>query len=141
MAHSEFLYPIAAMVLLTAIVMFAMLKERIAEFKERRIHPQSASSSSQLSTVLKNTKGADNYKNLFEMPVLFYVLCVILMFTTKALSPVLLGLAWVYVALRYWHSFVHVGYNKVMTRFKIFLSSAIVLLMMWVLSIGSLSNA
>jgi hypothetical protein len=135
MAHPEFLHPAAALVLLTFIVMFAMLKERIAEFKERRIHPQSAPSSSQLSAVLKNTKGADNYKNLFEMPVLFYVLCVILMLTSKNLPPALLYMAWGYVALRYWHSFVHVGYNKVMTRFKIFLGSCAVLLGMWVLAL------
>ncbi|MEY4294989.1 MAG: hypothetical protein RLY82_677 [Pseudomonadota bacterium] len=138
MAHPEFLYPVAAMVLLTFVVMFAMLKERIREMTERRIHPQSAPSSSQLSAVLKNTKGADNYKNLFEFPTLFYVLCLILMFTTKTLSPVLLGLAWVYVTLRSWHSFVHVGYNKVMTRFKIFLASCIVLLLLWIVAIWQL---
>jgi hypothetical protein len=138
MAHTEFLYPVAALVLLTFIVMAAMLKERIAEFKERRIHPQSAPSSTQLSTVLKNTKGADNYKNLSEMPVLFYALCIILMLTSKNLPPALLYMAWAYVALRYWHSFVHVGYNKVMTRFKIFLASCAVLLVMWVLAVFTL---
>jgi hypothetical protein len=138
MAHPEFLFPVVALALLAFIVMYAMLKERIAEMKERRIHPQSAPSSSQMSSILKNTKGADNYKNLFELPTLFYVLCVILMFSTKALSPVLLGLAWAFVALRYWHSFVHVGYNKVMTRFKIFLASAIVLLAMWLIAVWQL---
>ncbi len=135
MAHPEFLYPIAAMALFTFIVVFAMFKERISEFKERRIHPQSAPSSSQLSSVLKNTKGADNYKNLLEMPTLFYVLCVILLFATKPLNPIFLGLAWAYVGLRYWHSFVHVSYNKVMTRFKIFLASTVVLGVMWVFAI------
>jgi hypothetical protein len=138
MAHPEFLYPVAVMVLLSFIVMFAMLKERIAEFKERRIHPQSAPSSSQLASVLKNTKAADNYKNLFEMPVLFYVLSIILMLISKNLSPALLYMAWAYVALRYWHSFVHVGYNKVMTRFKIFLASSLVLLVMWIAAIWQL---
>jgi hypothetical protein len=139
MAHPEFLYPVIALVLLTFIVMVLMLKERVAEMKERRIHPQSAPSSTQLSAVLKNTKGADNYKNLFELPVLFYVLCVILMFTTKALSPVLLGLAWSYVVLRAWHSIVHVGYNKVLTRFKIFLASSIVLFVMWAIAVWQLA--
>jgi hypothetical protein len=138
MAHAEFLYPVAAVVLLTFIVMAAMLKERIAEFKERRIHPQSAPSSTQLSAVLKNTKAADNYKNLLEMPVLFYALCVILMLTSKNLPPALLYMAWAYVALRYWHSFVHVGYNKVMTRFKIFLGSCAVLFVKWVLAVWTL---
>ncbi len=116
MAHPEFLYPVMALVLLTFIVMALMLKERVQEMQERRIHPQSAPSSSQLSTVLKNTKAADNYKNLFEFPVLFYVL------------------------LRYWHSFVHVGYNKVMTRFKIFLASSAALLAMWTLAVWSLAG-
>ncbi len=139
MAHPEFLYPVVALVALTFIVMFAMLKERIAEMTARRIHPQSAPSSSQLSAVLKNTKGADNYKNLFELPTLFYVLCIILMFNTKALSPVLLGLAWGYVALRSWHSFVHMGYNKVMHRFKIFLASGLLLFAMWALAIWQLT--
>jgi hypothetical protein len=138
MAHSEFLYPVMAMVALTFIVMFVMLKERVKEMTERRIHPQSAPSSSQLSHVLKNTQGADNYKNLLEMPTLFYVLCAILMLSTKALSPILLGLAWAYVALRAWHSFVHVSYNKVMHRFKIFLASALVLGVMWVFAIWQL---
>jgi hypothetical protein len=47
-------------------------------------------------------------------------------------------MAWTYVALRYWHSFVHVGYNKVMTRFKIFLASCIVLFVMWVLMVWTM---
>ncbi len=138
MAHPEFLYPVVALALLTVIVMVFMLKERIAEMTERRIHPQSAPSSSQMSSMLKNTKGADNYKNLFELPILFYVICVVLMFTTKSLSPILLGLAWVYVVLRAWHSYVHVGYNKVMHRFKIFLASGIVLFVMWTLAVWQL---
>ncbi len=138
MTHPEFLYPVVALALLTAMAMVMMLKERISEMKERRIHPQSAPSSSQMSNMMKNTKGADNYKNLFELPTLFYVLCVILMFATKALSPVLLGLAWIYVVLRYWHSYVHIGYNKVMTRFKIFLASAIVLFSMWTVAVWQL---
>ncbi len=138
MVHPEFLYPVVTMALLTFVVFFFMLKERIGEMTERRIHPQSAPSSSQLSVVLKNTKGADNYKNLFELPTLFYVLCAILMFTTKTLSPILLGLAWVYVALRSWHSFVHLSYNKVIHRFKIFLASAVVLGVMWVFALSQL---
>ena len=138
MAHPEFLYPIATLILLTFIVMFAMLKARIGEMTERRIHPQSAPSSTQLNAVHKNTKGSDNYENLFELPTLFYVLCVILMFSTKPLSPILLGLAWAYVALRSWHSFVHVSYNKVMHRFKIFLASTVALGVMWVFAVFQL---
>jgi hypothetical protein len=59
-------------------------------------------------------------------------------FTTQALSPVLLGLAWSYVALRAWHSFVHLGYNKVLIRFKIFLASSVVLGVMWAVAVEHL---
>jgi len=53
-------------------------------------------------------------------------------------TPLLLGLAWAYVALRLLHSFIHVGYNKVMHRFNVFALSALVLLVMWVLLVAHL---
>ena len=76
MTGFEIFYPIAAMVVLVSVVMALMLRERIAEMTARRIHPNKVASSSQMGAVLQNTRGADNFRNLFEMPVLFYVLCV-----------------------------------------------------------------
>ncbi|MEN9539256.1 MAG: hypothetical protein RLZZ126_1491 [Pseudomonadota bacterium] len=126
----QFLYPIAAMALLVAVVTVRMLMERIGEMKARRIHPQKFASSTQLSAALEHTRGADNYKNLFEMPVLFYVLCLVL-FTLQSTSTWLLAGAWLYVALRYLHSYIHLGYNKVMHRFKVFGLSVVVLSALW----------
>ena len=50
---------------------------------------------------------------------------------------VLVSLAWMYVALRYVHSFIHTTYNTVMHRFYVFAASAMVLLVIW-LRLGAL---
>jgi hypothetical protein len=131
MQNTSILYPLCAMALLTVIVTVFMLRERVGEFKSRRIHPQKLPSSSQMQGVLENTRAADNYKNLFEMPVLFYLLCALL-YVTQQVSVGMLIAAWAYVALRYLHSFIHIGYNKVMDRFKVFIVSATLLYGMWI---------
>jgi hypothetical protein len=124
------LYPVAAMIGLTTVVAVVMLRERIAEIKARQLHLRDIPTSSKMNVVLENTRGADNYKNLFEMPVLFYALCVAL-FAAHMASPVFVGFAWAYVALRCAHSYVHVTYNKIRHRFNLFVASAAVLLVMW----------
>ncbi len=137
MHGNQILYPVAAMVLLVIVVAGMMLRERITEMKARRIHPQKAPSSTQLNALLLNTKGSDNFRNLFELPMLFYVLCLALLITANV-STLQLALAWAYVALRCVHSYIHLGYNKVMHRFFVFLASGVVLAVMWLLFLASL---
>ena len=43
----------------------------------------------------------------------------------------LLACAWGYVALRAFHTYIHLTHNKVMRRFQAFVASAIVLYVMW----------
>jgi len=73
-----------------------------------------------------------NYMNLTELPVLFYVLCLML-YVSNSLNEVMLVLAWVYVGLRVLHSLIHVTYNHVFHRLTVFVLSNIVLGTMWVL--------
>lgn len=74
---------------------------------------------------------ANNYRNLFEMPVLYFALVSLLLLTNQS-SGVQVALAWVYVALRCLHSFVHIGPKKVPVRALLFSLSALVLLIMWI---------
>ncbi len=64
--------------------------------------------------------------NLLELPLLFY-LGVIIAFVTGQSGAVLLTLAWLYVLLRLLHSFVHLGPNVVLWRFRVFGLSLLVL--------------
>jgi hypothetical protein len=68
--------------------------------------------------------------NLYEAPVLFYVVC-ITAFVTGQDSSLLLALAWAYVALRFVHSYVHLTSNVVLLRFRLFATSLLVLGVMW----------
>lgn len=73
-----------------------------------------------------------NLTNLFEMPVLFYA-GVILTLSLSLESTILVYLAWIFVALRYLHSFIHCTKNKVKLRFRVYLISTLILLSYWCL--------
>lgn len=69
--------------------------------------------------------------NLYEAPTLFYVGTVIAFAAGLAGAP-LLALGWAYVGLRLLHSFIHLGSNDVLWRFRVFALSWLALLAYWV---------
>lgn len=140
MNPTHIFFPMAAMFLLVVIVTCLMLRERIAEMKSRKIHPKKVASSTQMAQVLENTQAADNYKNLFEMPVFFYLLCIAL-FATQKVTHLWCMTAWVYVVLRAIHSYIHISYNNVMHRFTAFALSAGVLAGLWLVFIWELAQS
>ncbi len=130
MTRELILLPAAALVLLTAIVWVLLYVTRVREMRARRIHPQAMATRVKGTAALEDTAASDNFMNLFEMPVLFYVLT-ILLYATDMTDRSHLTLAWVYVALRYAHTFIHVTYNRVMHRFPVYLLSGVVLWILW----------
>lgn len=122
--------PALAMVALTIVVWFRMYTSRIAEMKRERIHPQAVATSAQMSARLTDTRAADNFRNLFELPVLFYVALLLLASTGHATTTTLV-LAWLFVALRAAHSLIHCSYNRVIHRFYAYLAGGIVLWLLW----------
>ena len=75
-------------------------------------------------------KIVNNYQNQFEVPVLFYALLPLLLVTGLA-DAVAVVLAWVFVASRIVHSFIHIGSNIVIQRFRAFLLGFVVVVLMW----------
>lgn len=73
---------------------------------------------------------ANNYRNLFEAPVLYFALVPLLLVTGQA-GPVQVVLAWTYVALRSVHSVIHIGPKKVGPRALAYVASMLVLVVMW----------
>ena len=63
-----------AMVLLALVVGTWMFFVRVGEMRARRIHPQAAANSLQVAERLQKVQAADNFRNMFEVPVLFYAL-------------------------------------------------------------------
>jgi hypothetical protein len=131
-------WPAVAMVALTFVVWLRMYFTRIAQMQRERIHPQAVATSAQAAAKLTDSRGADNFRNLFELPVLFY-LALVVAAQTGQVGVITLALAWAFVALRVAHSVIHCGYNKVIHRFYTYLIGGIVLWVLWiVLVIGLL---
>ena len=121
----------ATMVALVAVVMLRMLAVRVAEMKALRLPTQAFATSLQRDARLTKVQAADNYRNLFEMPVLFYAACALLLATGQA-SPGQAVAAWVFVALRIAHSLIHCTYNNVDHRFAMYAASSFVVFGMWI---------
>jgi hypothetical protein len=133
-------WPLIAQVLLVGLVAGRMYAKRIGELKARRIRPQALATSRSAAETLQDIAAADNFRNLFEVPVLFFALgCALAI--TDTVTPLQVGLAWTYVALRAAHSFIHVTYNRVMHRFAVYAASTALILVMWALFAWSLWRA
>lgn len=138
-SQSAIFWPMCAQVLLTAIVWAWMYVDRIGEMRSKRIAPQSVPTAREAAKILEHTAAADNFRNLFELPVLFFALCLALALTALV-TPLQLGLAWLYVALRAAHSVIHVTYNRVSHRFTVHLASTLCLFFMWGVFVIDLSR-
>jgi hypothetical protein len=129
-APNLILYPVFAMFLLVAIVLVRMARMRFAAVGRGEVGArfyrayQDGEEPEALRVVTRH------FINLFEMPVLFYV-GVILTYVTHQVSYWMVGCAWGYVAVRYAHTYVHLTFNDVLLRFKLYFASGFVLLVMW----------
>jgi hypothetical protein len=124
------LLPTVAMVAVTAVVWVRLYVQRIREMRRRRIAPGQLATSRQAASTLLDTSAADNFRNLFEVPVLFYALCLTLYATHRG-GVFILGGCWLFVALRAVHSFIQCTYNNVMQRFYVYFVSTVLLFVLW----------
>ena len=125
------LWPAVAMAGLTFLVWVRLYQLRLGEMTRKRIHAQSLANAADSARLLSDTRASDNFRNLFELPVLFYA-GVLLAAQLGLSDAVSLALAWAFVALRTVHSVVHCTYNHVMTRFVAYALATLVLIAFWV---------
>jgi len=131
-------WPAVAMAFLTFAVTLRMFRVRIAQIKREHIRLQSIATSAQAATKLTDSAPADNFRNLFELPVLFY-LALVVCAQAGFVNRVTLGLAWAFVALRIVHSVIHCGYNRVLHRFYAYVAGFFALVALWLaIAIGLL---
>jgi hypothetical protein len=128
---SPLVQPALAMVGLTFVVWCYMYFKRLRFIRVHSIDPQSVATRALGAKSLAEVAApSDNLMNLFEMPVLFYFLIALLMLTNQA-SEGFVTAAWIYVALRVVHSFIHCTYNRVLQRFLVYAASSLLLWGMW----------
>lgn len=131
MLNHPILLPMLAMVALTFSVWVRLYVVRIREMRARSIHPQAVASSRERAGAFEDTRASDNFVNLFEVPMLFHVFCLVLLVAQATGIWFVYG-AWLYVALRVVHSVIQSTYNKVMHRFMVYVASTLLLGALWV---------
>jgi hypothetical protein len=68
--------------------------------------------------------------NLLELPVLFYIVCLMYVVTNRV-DAIVLELAWAYVGFRLAQTLVHITYNNVMHRLTVFGIGNFILIGLW----------
>ncbi|MEP4484108.1 MAG: MAPEG family protein [Halioglobus sp.] len=131
--------PMMAMMLLTLVVWLVMFVHRVGYANANGIDAQKMKTPSDVARLLPDdvSGSGNNFKNLFEIPVLFYVMCLYLSIFGQV-SSLMVTCAWAFVALRAVHSFIHCGYNNVMHRFIAYLASSVAL---WIMVVVAVINA
>ncbi len=131
MNELNLIYPMFAMVILTTVVLVKLFRSRVRAVKEQKISAAYFRTYQGESEPESTIKLSRHFSNVFEAPVLFYVVSLAAMITNHATLP-MFTLAWLYVLLRALHAFVHIGGNRIGKRIQVYMASWAVLLLMWV---------
>ncbi len=73
---------------------------------------------------------ARTFNNLLQAPILFYVICLLMMVTGRV-DEAQITLAWVFVGMRIVHAIVYIGWNYVPYRFAAWNASCLTLAVIW----------
>lgn len=131
MVQNAILLPVLGQVLLTICVMFAMARARNRSMKARgqKIDDMALTTDSDWEKAA--LQASNNYKNQFEMPVLFYAAAAFALIT-RQVDPILFALATLFVSTRIVHAVIHIGPNQIRPRAIAFLVGVVVLIAMWI---------
>ena len=130
MNHDLILLPLIAMFMLTYTVGIWMVKLRFKAVKVDGLNPGYFQTNRGAKLPDYLAKVTNHYVNLFELPVLFYVVCVVI-YAGNKVDATYIVLAWLFVAFRFAHAYIHTTYNNLRHRRNTFLCGSLVLALMW----------
>lgn len=129
-AAHQILYPAFAMFALTMAVLLRLRSARFAAIRAGEVSAEYYRAYPEGVEPERLRVIARHFANLFEMPVLFYV-GVLMAYVSGRADGWLVLCAWLYVAIRVAHSFVHLTSNWLPARFALYFGSAFVLTVLW----------
>jgi hypothetical protein len=123
--------PFFATIVLTIVVWVYMYSRRIPFIIRNRLGSKQLAVPGALARMSppEVSNPADNLRNLFEVPVIFYALALYL-FVTNEVDALYVGAAWIFFIFRAAHSAVHCAFNLVILRFYIYAISTAALWLM-----------
>ena len=133
MSQSAIFFPVLVQALLTLAVLILLGPARARSMREQKQQLTDDDVRIGRNTWSEEaTKVSNNFKNQFELPVLFYAI-VAFALALKQADPVMTSLAWAFAVSRLVHAAIHVGPNVVMWRGVAYMIGAVALLAMWLL--------
>jgi hypothetical protein len=130
MSETRLIYPMFAMVLLTAVVLVVLFRGRVRAVREGTVNKHYFKIYQKGVEPPSSAKAARHFSNLFEAPTLFYAACLAAMIMHQS-GPALQALAWLYVVARVVHAYVHLGHNRLGPRIRTYFFGWLTLLAMW----------
>jgi hypothetical protein len=130
MDKTSILFPMVALVTLTFAVLLLIPVRRFRAGIARQIRFDDFKYGESARVPPEVSIPNRNMMNLLELPLLFYVACLVYLVIGR-IDELALALAWLYVALRIVHSAIHITYNRVRHRLIAFALSNVVLVMFW----------
>lgn len=127
MQPTQIFIPFAGMLLLTLIVWFYMFYLRIGHINATGASPRTRADLEQFPS--RAVSSANNFQNLFELPVIFYA-SVLALYVLNQVDYIHIICAFGFLLFRVLHSLIHCTYNHVMQRFVVY---AIASLFLWVI--------
>jgi len=120
--------PFLGMLLLTLVVWVVMYVRRLAFLRVNRVDPQKLTTPERGAAIIPEQVSYPSYnlRNLFELPVVFYALCLYL-YVSGRVDDTYVFAAWLFLGSRIVHSLVHCTVNIVTLRFLAYAVGAITL--------------
>jgi hypothetical protein len=126
MSQTAIFGPVFATIFLTFVVWIYLYARRIPFIVGSGLTPAQLATPGKLAEVSPPAVAnpSDNFKNLFEVPVLFYALALVL-FVTSRVDATYVFAGWIFFAFRALHSAMHCTINVVIVRFYLYLFSTL----------------
>lgn len=129
MTSFDILLPVFVQILLTFVLMVWMAFSRVGALKRKELHIRDIALGQQ-AWPERPTQISNAFHNQLQLPVLFYVLVAFVLITNSVTMP-LVVLAWMFVATRLVHAYIHTGSNYVPWRAYVFFLNGTILMIMW----------
>ena len=131
--------PMMGMLMLTMMVWLFLFVQRLGYASKNKIDAQEMKTPADVQALIPGevSSGSNNLKNLFELPVIFYAVCLYLTVLLKV-DDIYINCAWVFLVFRVLHSLIHCTYNNVMHRFLAYLVSSLAL---WTMVVRAFTDA
>ena len=136
MVNNGLALPMAGMLALTLVVWIYLFVQRMKYIAANNIDAEDLKAPVQVQALIppEHSSASNNFKNLLEVPVIFYAVSLYLTVFNQV-DSLHVTCAWAFFGLRVVHSLVHCSYNRVTHRFIVYLLSS---LAVWVMVVRAL---